>query len=221
MASRSARALAPLALLGLVILGPALVGCGPARGPRSALDRYIRAVEQDHPGEAYDLLSEKARRSLSRDEFARRLRMHRAEALAQVRELRQARRQKGSLAMEAEVPLSTAASGQASELVLEGQRWRLRHGLHRGSLAATPQLALRSFLQAVEKGDLERVLRLLSPRVRENLERELRQRADRLRMSLDKDSIVVQGNRAELRYDRHYRIQLVRENGEWLIANFD
>jgi hypothetical protein len=182
------------------------------------IDRYIRAVEMDRPDKAYALLSERARRSLSKDEFTRRMRMYRPEALAQARALREAERRRQRMDLEAQVPL---APGQTGELVVEKRAWRLVQGLHRASSAATPQLALRSFVQAVERGDLERVLRMLSPRIRENLERELRQRVERLRMSLDKDSITILGNRAELRYDRQYRIQLVRENGEWLIANFD
>src|SRR5205814_1839046 len=103
-------------------------------------------------------LSEGARRSLSREDFAGRLKMYRDEALAQARALRQARGRRDRLTMEAEVKVAPA---QSTELRVEGRRWHLTHGLHRASSAATPQMALRAFVRAIEKGDLEHVLRML------------------------------------------------------------
>jgi hypothetical protein len=203
-------------LVGLAVLAAACAG--PSRGPISVVDRYIRAIERNRPDEAYALLSERARARLSRAAFARQLELHRAEALGQARELRRARHQATRLAMSADVPLG---SGRETELTVERRRWRLEQGLQQGHSGSTPVMALRAFVQALERRDLDQVMRLLSSRVRQNLERELRQRVDRLKTSIDKDSIDVRGNRAELRYDRNYRIQLVRENGEWHIVNFD
>jgi hypothetical protein len=80
---------------------------------------------------------------------------------------------------------------------------------------------LRAFVRALERRDVDQVMALMARQVRTNLERNLRERLDRMKVALGKDSIEIHGDRAELRYDRQWRIQLVRENGQWRVANFD
>src|SRR5437660_4652637 len=64
-------------------------GCaGPTRAPRSLLRQYADAVERNDADAAYRLLSEGVKKGVSRDDFKRRWREYRGEALVQAQDLR-------------------------------------------------------------------------------------------------------------------------------------
>jgi hypothetical protein len=86
--------------------------------------------------------------------------------------------------------------------------------------AASPEDAVLRFREALEHHDLDGLLDLMADPLRGQLERELTDRLQRLKASLHKE-IEVNDNKARLRFDDRYYLDLVRENGRWRVSDFN
>lgn len=131
-------------------------GCGSGavqQGPSDTLRAYARALEQGRVDEAYRLLSEEARRSMSLEAFRRAVRDNPQDVLEIAR----------SIARPASDPVVTATvtlpSGEEILLVYESGQWRIDAAAVDLYGQATPRQALLGFLRAYERKRYDVILK--------------------------------------------------------------
>lgn len=208
------RASRTIPALVLAVLG--LGACTTRRdGPRQTVERYIAAVRANRPEVAYGLLDEKLRRRVSKNDFITRWRAARKELGDQATQLRKGLDRPLSVTARVDYP-----GGASSRLVWSDGSWSIKDGVTVKVQTATPEDAVRAFIAAVEQRDYHLVMQLVSRSMRESIEHEITDRLSRLKKGL-KQKIEVTGNKARLQYDRRYKIELVKENGQWKILDFD
>jgi hypothetical protein len=195
-----------------------VVGCTRATlpDPATTLRQYLAASARNDPQAAYALLSEEQRRRISEREFSERWRATVAERQAQAENAREALAGRGA-SQAAELHFS---DGRSLALVRESSGWRLAAARPLEPGGTTPQDVVRRFTQALEARDFDGVMQLLGDPLRGVIERELAERLARLKTAGAKD-VQVDGDRARIRFDDRYFIELKRENGHWRVADFN
>src|SRR5262245_21217159 len=123
------------------------------QGPSDTLRAYARALEQGRVEDAYRLLSDEAKRSLSLEAFRRAVQ----ENPQDVMEIAQA------IARPSSDPVVTATvtvpNGDELQLVYEGGRWRVDAAAVDLYGPATPRQALMGFLRAFDRRRYDVILR--------------------------------------------------------------
>ena len=150
-ALRSALAL-PI-LLSALVLG----GCSGAalvqQGPSDTLRSYAQALEQGRVDEAYRLLSDEAKRSMSLEAFRRAVQENPEDAVEIAR----------AIARPSSDPVVTATvtvpNGEELLLVYEGGKWRIDASAVDLYGQATPRQAIVGFLRAVDRKRYDVILR--------------------------------------------------------------
>ena len=139
----------PVALavcLALVGAG-ALVGCGPslANGPGPVLRAYADALAEGRADDAWNMLSDETKRSVTRERFREIVKRNRDEAVEIGRTLA---RDPGDPYVTAKVPLK---NGDVVTLVYEEGRWRVDGAALDFYSQATPRQAIVGFIRAFKK----------------------------------------------------------------------
>lgn len=218
-----------LGLLGFV----GLMGCHGAaamnQGPSDTLRAYARALEEGRADDAYALLSDEARRNVSREAFQRMVR----ESPGDVQEIARA------LARPSSDPEITATlvspRGETLVLVFEGGAWRVDASALDFYAQTTPRKAIESFLRAYERQRFDILLRFVPDAHREHLDAEslaaawaTKEQSEEmsritlaLRAALPTATIEEHGDRASMAYGSGGLVQLVREHGSWKIEDFE
>ena len=133
------------------------------QGPSDTLRSYAQALEQGRVDDAYRLLSDEAKRSLSLEAFRRAVK----ENPHDVTEIAQA------LSRPASDPVVTATvtvpSGDELVLIYEGGRWRIDASAVDLYGQATPRQAIMGFLRAFERKRYDVILRYVPDAEREGL----------------------------------------------------
>lgn len=153
-----------LALAGIVCcLASACGGASLSQGPSDTLRSYARALEDKRVEDAYRLLSDEARRSMSLDAF-RRMVLENPEDVMEVAK---------ALARPASDPTVKATvtlpNGEELAMVFEGGRWRVDAAAIDLYGQATPRQALVGFLRAFERKRYDIVLRYVPDAEREGV----------------------------------------------------
>jgi len=201
----------------LVSFSLVIAGCGSATRmghPDHVLQRYVEAIESN-PGEAYELLSRSQRHRLSREEFQEASERYSDEVRAQARQLRLQLAE--PIPVYAEVRLS---SGEVVTLVLENGRWRISDGASGAVGLASPLQTVRGLRRALQRRSYQALLRVLSREARSQIEDEI----TRITEGLDNEEdlrIEVTGNRARVIYDGNHFLDLVREDGLWVVVDMN
>lgn len=192
-------------------------GCASATRvghPDHVLQRYVEALESS-PAEAYELLSRSQRHRLTPEEFQQASQEYSDEVQAQVRQLRLQLAE--PIPVHAEVRLS---SGEVVTLVLEGGHWRIADGASGAVALASPLQTVRALRRALQRRSYQSLLRVLSREARSQVEDEL----TRITEGLDNEEdlrIEVTGNRARVVYDDNHFVELVREDGLWVVVDMN
>ena len=133
------------------------------QGPSDTLRSYAQALEQGRVDDAYRLLSDEAKRSLSLEAFRRAVK----ENPGDIAEISQA------LSRPASDPVVTATvtvpNGDELVLVFEGGRWRIDASAVDLYGQATPRQAIMGFLRAFERKRYDVILRYVPDAEREGL----------------------------------------------------
>jgi hypothetical protein len=212
---------APAAALAVLIgLGALATACKPstdAHHPRTALDRYVRAIRDNNPRAAYDLLSKKVKSRISFQAFARKWRKNYPELKIQAAAIAKKRDEDKAYEIRARLALKNR---RAVTLAWHKDRWKIVGGVGSGFASHSPREAVLALVRALETRNFSAFLKLLSKPRREKFLRELNLRLDKLKANLDRD-FEITGNRARLQYDPQYWIMLVKENGVWRIVEFN
>lgn len=209
------------------------MGCHGAaamnQGPSDTLRAYARALEEGRADDAYALLSDEARRNVSREAFQRMVR----ESPGDVQEIARA------LARPSSDPEITATlvspRGETLVLVFEGGAWRVDASALDFYAQTTPRKAIESFLRAYERQRFDILLRFVPDAHREHLDAEslaaawaTKEQSEEmsritlaLRAALPTATIEEHGDRASMAYGSGGLVQLVREHGSWKIEDFE
>jgi hypothetical protein len=202
-----------------LLLCVGLTGCAPAPAlkldPAGTVARYAAAIAHNDPHAAYALLSSTLREQRSEAEFTLQWKAAARELATQEQRLRA---QGGSLPRHANVRL---ADGRAVPMSHDADGWKVSAVRPLEAEAATPEEALRRFVEALEARDFDAVLRLLADPLRATVEQALNDRLEHLRRAARGGLIETSGDRARIRYDSRYHLDLVKENGQWRIADFN
>ena len=150
--------LASLALCGLMACEPKVEG---AEGPSETLRAYAAALRQGNAEVAYQLLSDEAKRNVSREAFGRMVK----ENPEDVKDIAQ------SLSRPSSKPvvtaLVTAPSGDQLTLLYEGGRWTVDGtGIDRYG-QSTPRQAIKGFLRAYDRQRFDVLMRYVPAAERE------------------------------------------------------
>lgn len=205
----------PLRRLLLSCLTTIAVGaCGGTRtdGPQVTLRQYIAAARGNHPDAAYKLLDDATRQRVTLEEFRRRWQTSQQEVVVQARLL------DAALQKPPQITAQIALEKGRTKLAYV-KSWQITSGIEISSGGSTPKETVEALLRAAERRDYLAVKRLMTQPVAQAFEAEINKRIKKVRSALSKE-IVIRGNRAFVRAD-NYKLELVKEDGQWRVADFD
>lgn len=196
-----------------------------ASTPEGVLAAYARAVQRGQLAEAYGLLSDDAKKSITFEEFKRMIQENPEQAQELVRALD--RPQSGPPRVTAKV---TGADGEPLLLVYESGAWRVDGSAIDLYSQATPESAALAFLRAVENKRYDVLLRFVPDSQRDGMseatlrvawegeqKQDMARLTEALKAALPTARFEVVGERATLAYGAGGTIELVREHGAWKV----
>jgi len=217
-----------LLVAGLIgLLGAACASAPPPRGPKDTLDVYAKALHEGRVRDAYELLSEEARRTIPYEAFERMVK----ENPEEVRDIAQAlSRPSGPPLVTATV---TAPNGESLLLVYEKGAWRVDGSAIDLYSQSSPEAAVRAFIRAFENKRYDVLLRFVPDGKKEGLdaaklkkawEGEQKDEMERLTQALAAALPTARferiGERATMSYGAGGTVELVRDHGSWKIEEF-
>jgi hypothetical protein len=219
--------LAFLAFPCALAFGPA--GCHPRApsSPREVLSAYAHALETGHAREAYELLSDEAKKSMPFQAFERMVK----ENPEEMRSLAAA------LVRPSDAATVTATvntpSGETLLLRYEAGGWHVDRSAIDVYAQDSPETALRSFVRAFRNKRYDVMLRfapdaklegLDANRLKAAFEGEQREEIERLTQAIEAAlptaTIEHLGERATMSYGSGGTVELVREHGLWKVEEF-
>ena len=203
--------------LGAVVLVCACGGGAPSSPAADGVRAYMRALHDNDPHRAYDLMSSDARKKLSFEEFALTWKQGDKERAWQAKVLEDSLKGNPDVGERAMVSFS---DGKLVQLEREGRVWRLESELVSRSRAKQPRDAIRLFAEAVEGRDVTGVLNVLTQRRRDGLTKQVEGFIAGIGKRINDRIDQFGTDRAELRWDENgirYRIVLRKEGDEWRI----
>jgi hypothetical protein len=151
---KALRSALALPILLAVLLLPACGGVAVVQqGPSDTLRAYAQALEQGRVDDAYRLLSDEAKRSMSLEAFRRAVRENPEDAVEIARAIA---RPTGDPVVTATV---TVPNGEELQLVFEAGKWRIDASAVDLYGQATPRQAMLGFLRAVDRRRYDVILR--------------------------------------------------------------
>jgi hypothetical protein len=224
-ASGSARSLLFSVAVVLCAMPVACAAGASASSPEGVLAAYSHAVQRGQLAEAYGLLSDDAKKSITFEEFKRMIQENPEQAQELVRALD--RPQSGPPRVTAKV---TGADGEPLLLVYESGAWRVDGSAIDLYSQATPESAALAFLRAVENKRYDVLLRFVPDSQRDGMseatlrvawegeqKQDMARLTEALKAALPTARFEVVGERATLAYGAGGTIELVREHGAWKV----
>jgi hypothetical protein len=206
-------------------------GCCPPHatktdeGPQSVLLKYTRHLKAKQTGQAYELLSSRARKQLDQKELQRFLTEH-GERLAGTLE---ALFEASDVVVTLRATLSSE-KGEKVHLVRERGTWRIESGALVPPTNATPEGAVSRFLLAIEAKNCEALVQCAPPATRARLARNqllsgcreqigtLQETAAQIRAAGTKP-VKVSDKRAEITYMGTHKLIVIEYDGRWYIED--
>lgn len=200
---------------GLILLTAS--GCARSAAipdPEPAVEAYAAALERGDADAIYDMMSAESRRAISREELRRILKEQRPELAEHAKSVRAPGRE---ISARAEVRYD---DGEIVSLDLVDGSFRVTAADALPAAAKTPAQALAQLRRVLARRSYAGLLRVMSPRTRSAIEGDLRSLVDGLG-SPDSLPVEVVGDTATVEVPGGHRVQLRREDGVWLIDDFD
>ena len=212
----------------LLLLVAAACG-GPSAGkPLGAVDAYVSALRAKDFGRAYELMSERYRRTHDREEFVRSMKESPREVEHTISRLSASGRR-----VDVEARFLYDDLQDELRLVQEGGSWKIANDPLDFYPQDTPGHTLRSFVRAVELKRYDVVLRFVpnewrkqmtEAKVRDQFEGtkkdEVQEMLRRLVAHID-NPIQQDGDEARMPYGERSEVKFVREEGLWKISDPD
>jgi hypothetical protein len=209
---------APFALLAPFALALLTSACGGSSipPPEEALRAYAAAAAKGDADAIYDMLSEKSRRSLSREEVRKIVAEERAELADQA---------KAVSAPEVVAKMKTQArvrypDGEDAALTLEDDTFRIAAADALPAGARTPEQALEQLRRVLARRSYAGLMRVLTPATRSAIESDLRSLVEGLEHPEGLE-IQVAGDTATVQIPGGHEVKLRRDAGVWKVDDFD
>jgi hypothetical protein len=204
----------PLIVLAALLPAP---GCGASRisDPRDAVAVYAEAAARGDADAIYDMMSEKGRRALTRDEVRKIVADEKAE-LASL----------GKAVTAPGVVIKSRArvrfvDGEDATLVVDDEgAFRIASADALPAGARTPEQALEQLRRVLARRSYAGLLRVLSPSTRSAIESDLRSLVVGLENPEGLD-VTVAGDVATVQVPGGHEVKLRREAGVWHVEDFD
>ena len=204
-------------LVALFVLPLALPGClaGRVPDPRSAVGDYADAAKRGDADAIYELLSEKGRRSLTREEVRRIVKDERGELADAAKAL-----SAPGVVVKARARVRYA-DGEDTSLELDDQGvFRISGADALPAGARTPEQALEELRRVLARRSYAGLMRVLSPATRSAIEGDLRSLVTGLEHP-DGLEVTVVGDTATVQIPGGHEVKLKREAGVWHVEDFD
>jgi hypothetical protein len=199
-----------------------------SKGPRETLVEYAAALEQGRVEEAYELLSDEAKKSIPLEAFRRMVK----ENPEEVKDIAQA------LTRPAGLPLVTATvtapNGESLLLVYEDGAWRVDGSAIDLYGQSTPKASVIAFVRAFHNKRYDVLMRFVpsaktegldAARLKQAWEGEMREEMEReiqaIEAALPTARFELLGDRATMGYGAGGTLALVREQGAWKIEDIE
>ena len=184
----------------------------PKPGP--AVEAYLRAIEQGDVDAIYALMSEESKRAISREELARIIHDQKAELAGYAGSIKSTQR-----VVKARAKIRYD-DGELVTLELVDGRFRVAAADALPAAAKTPEQALGQLRRVLARRSYAGLMRVLSPKTRAAVERDLRSLVEGLNEP-DALEIDVVGDAATVRVPGGHEVKLRREDGVWHIDDFN
>ena len=196
---------------------PALgCGAGHLRDPRDAVSAYAEAAARGDADAIYEMMSDRARRALSREEVRRIVADEKAELVDQSKALTTA----AGLVVKSRARVRFA-DGEDATLVVDGDgAFRIATADALPAGARSPEQALEQLRRVLARRSYAGLMRVLSPATRSAIEGDLRS----LVIGLEHPEgleVNVAGDSATVQIPGGHEVKLRRESGVWHVEDFD
>jgi hypothetical protein len=202
--------------LGLLSVVP-LAGCVTVRAipePDDTVAAYARALDRGDVDAVYALMSEESRRAMSRAELERVMREQKSELAEHGKALTEPQRNSEA---RAEIRYN---DGEIVGLDLQDGHFRVAAADGLPASARSPEQALSQLRQVLAQRSYAGLLRVMSPRTRAAMERDLRSLVEGL-TEPDSLRIDVVGDAATIVVPGGHIVKLRREDGIWHVDDFN
>lgn len=207
---------ASIAVLALAAAASAACASSSLPDPRDAVKAYSDAASRGDSDAIYDMLSDKGRAALSRDEVRKIVAEERAELADQAK----------SLAGQ-NVGVKTRArvrypDGEIATLELDEdeQAFKISAADALPAGARTPEQALEQLRRVLARRSYAGLMRVLSPATRSAIESDLRSLVEGLEQPEGLE-VKIAGDSATVQVPGGHEIRLKREAGVWRVEDFD
>jgi hypothetical protein len=203
-------------LVAVSVLAFAAAGCGGSSipDPKRAALTYADAAAKGDADVIYAMLSEKSRRSLTRDEVRRIVSEQRRELADQAKALAGPR-----VVVKARARVHYP-DGEDATLDLEDGEFRIAAADALPAGARTPAQALEQLRRVLARRSYAGLMRVLSPATRSAIENDLRSLVEGLEHPEGLE-VQVAGDSATVQIPGGHEVKLRREAGVWRVEDFD
>jgi hypothetical protein len=203
-------------LLALASALPAF-GCGAAHltDPRGAVSAYAEAAARGDADAIYEMMSDKGRRALSRDEVRRIVADEKAELVDQSKAVTAP-----GVVVKSRARVRFADGEDATLVVDEDGAFRIATADALPAGARSPEQALEQLRRVLARRSYAGLMRVLSPATRSAIEGDLRS----LVIGLEHPEgleVNVAGDAATVQIPGGHEVKLRREAGVWHVEDFD
>jgi len=183
--------------------------------PKAAVAAYADAAARGDADAIYEMMSEKSRRSLSRDELRKIVENERAELTEQSKSL-----SAPGLLIKSKARVRYP-DGEDTSLALDDQGiFRIEGADALPAGARTPTQALEQLRRVLARRSYAGLMRVLSPQTRSAIENDLRSLVEGLEHPEGLD-VDVTGDNATVQIPGGHEVKLKREGGVWTVEDFD
>ncbi|NUQ79114.1 MAG: hypothetical protein HUU21_36805 [Polyangiaceae bacterium] len=184
--------------------------------PEEAIKAYAEAAQKGDADAIYDMLSEKSRRALSREEVRKLVADERKELAEQAKAL-------SSPDVAAKVKTRARVrypDGEDATLELEDQAFRISAADALPAGARTPEQALEQLRRVLARRSYAGLMRVLTPATRSAVESDLRSLVEGLEHPEGLE-VQITGDTATVAIPGGHEVKLRREGGVWRVDDFD
>lgn len=201
----------------LALLAATALGCGVARipDPKDAVAEYAAAAARGDADAIYDMMSDKGRRALSRDEVRKIV----ADEKSELGDRGKAVTASG-VVVKSHARLRFADGEDATLVLGDDGAFRITSADALPAGARTPEQALDQLRRVLARRSYAGLMRVLSPATRSAIEGDLRS----LVVGLEHPEgleVQVAGDSASVQIPGGHEVKLRREAGVWHVEDFD